>query len=320
MRREVSLFYRQLAMAYRAGVPLAQGLSMATGACQDRRLKAAAEDVARRVGGGNPLAPALAAHPEVFEEVEVALVAVGEANGRVDENLLLLAERIEKAHHDKQRLFLALLYPAGLFVAALFLPKLYVWFTASFGAYLASVLGTALPFAAVIGVLAGGFVFFRRSSPEAFDGALLNVPFLGSNLRKLALARFASSLALLHASGLEIVKSLRLAIRAIGNRHLEARCGPIPDLVERGSTIAEALRAAGVFPQELVGTVAIGEKAGELDRALDSFARLYQEEAERAIKALLILLPIVIYLLAAAYVAFVVISFWGSYFKQLGSL
>src|SRR5437879_5382488 len=111
-------------MAYRAGVPLTQALPMAATACHEPRLKSAAEDVTRRVRDGNPLAPALGAHPEVFEEVEVALVAVGEANGRVDENLLRLADRKEKAHHDRQRLVLALLYPAGLFVAALFLPKL----------------------------------------------------------------------------------------------------------------------------------------------------------------------------------------------------
>src|SRR5207247_1468512 len=133
------LFFRQLAAAYRAGVPLAQGLEMAAGACRHPRLRAALADVLARVRAGRPLAPSLAAHPEVFDEVECALVAVGDENGRLDDVLARLAERSEKAYHAGRKIAMGLLYPAFLFVAALFLPRLHVWVTESFAAYLRAV-------------------------------------------------------------------------------------------------------------------------------------------------------------------------------------
>lgn len=320
MRREVSLFFRQLAATTRAGIPLAQGLRMASEGCQSPVLEAAVEDVGRRVQRGSPLGSALAAHPEIFQPVEMALVAVGEENGRLDINLQRLAERSEKSHHDRQRLVFALLYPAGLFLAALFLPKLYVWVRDSFTAYLLSVFSTALPFLAILGLLAAGFRFFRRASPESFDRILLELPVLGPNLEKLALARFSESLSMLYAGGVELRKSLRLSVRALGNRYLESRCRPLDDILERKGTISQGLRAAGVFPAEFVNTVTVGETTGDLDRALESLARLYQEEAERAIQALLKLLPIVVYLLVALYIALIVISAFGAYFRLLGSI
>src|SRR5205814_565749 len=123
MRRDISIFFRQLAVAYRAGVPLGQGLAMAASACRRPPLSTAVADVLARVRRGDPLARALAAHPEAFDEVEVALVAVGDENGRLDEVLMRLAERSEKAYHVLRRLALGLLYPAVLLVAALFLPR-----------------------------------------------------------------------------------------------------------------------------------------------------------------------------------------------------
>src|SRR5450759_2371646 len=102
-------------MACKAGVPLTEGLRLAASGCRDERLKKAASEVERRVKGGNPLGPALAAHPAVFPELDVALVSVGEENGQLDRNLLRLADRSEKEHGDSRRFILALVYPAGLF-------------------------------------------------------------------------------------------------------------------------------------------------------------------------------------------------------------
>ncbi|MBI1847551.1 MAG: type II secretion system F family protein, partial [Candidatus Rokubacteria bacterium] len=203
--------------------------------------------------------------------------------------------------------------------AALLLPPLFLWVPRSFGAYARAVFGTALPFAAGLGTVAAVAYLFRERAPEAFDRTLLSLPVLGGNLKKLALARFGESLAALYSGGVEIRKGLRLAVRALGNRWLEARCRGMAGVVERGGGLADALESAGVFPREMVGAVAVGERTGELDGALNAFARLAQEEADRAIRALLIAIPVLVYLLVALYVAVVVVSAFGAYFRTLGS-
>jgi type IV pilus assembly protein PilC len=297
-----------------------QALGIAASSCTDTRLAPAVANVTRRVERGEPLASALGAHPEAFEEIEVALVAVGQETGLLDPNLARLADRAEETHHRVQKFLFALAYPVLLFVAALFLPRLYVWFTSGLAAYLASVFRTALPFLLVLGLLGGAFVLFRRSSPEAYDRVQLQLPFLGPNLRKLALARFSDSLAMLYAGGVELRRSLALSARATGNRWLERRCASIARALDQGGTLADGFLAAGVFPREVVGAVRVGEVTGDLEQTLASLARLQRQEAERAITALLVMLPIAIYLLVALYIAIVVISAWGAYFKTLNAI
>ncbi|MEO6324225.1 MAG: type II secretion system F family protein [Thermoanaerobaculia bacterium] len=320
MLRALSLFYRQAGMAYKAGIPLADGLRLAATGCENERLKKAAAEVERRVRGGNPLGPAMAAHPAVFPELHTALVTVGEENGQLDRNLLRLADRSEKEHGERRRFLLALAYPAGLFVAALLLPKLFVWVTVSFSAYLKSVFATALPFLACLGLAVLGSALVRRFSPRPFDRFQLGLPVLGPSLEKLALARFSDSLATLYGAGVELRRSVRLAVRALGNQHLESRCAPLADVLRRGGTMSEGLRACGVFPRDLVNAVDVGERTGELDGALERMARLYEEEADRAIKAILVLVPFAIYLLVALYIAYVVISAYGAIFRSIGSV
>ena len=70
----------------------------------------------------------------------------------------------------------------------------------------------------------------------------------------------------------------------------------------------------------MVGAIAVGERSGELEAALSAFARLAEEEADRALNALMIAVPVVIYLLVALYIAWVVIAAFGSYFRTLGSI
>ncbi len=318
MLLELSVFYRQAATALGAGIPLTQGLRLAASGCRDARLRRAAEGVERRVRSGGALGPALAAHPEAFPDLDAAIVAAGEENGRLDGSLLQLAEKCEREHGDRRRLLLAILYPGLLFVAALFLPHLHVWVTTSFGDYLLVVARTAVPFLLLLGIAAGALVLIRRQAPLAFDRARLAVPVLGPNLGKLAFARFSDSLATLYAAGVEIRRSARLAVATLGNRYLEARCQRLVATLENGGGLGEGLAEAGVFPRELVHAVEVGERTGDLDRALQAMARLQREEAERAIRAILILLPVVVFLLVALYVAAVVISSFGAYFRLVG--
>lgn len=319
MRRGLTLFYRHLGAALRAGIPLAQGIALAGEACGDARVARAGADVVRRLRAGGTLARSLAAHPGVFGETDVALVSVAEEHGRLDAALQKLAERGEAGHHARRRFLLALAYPSFLLLALLFLPPLGVLVRESPAAYLRAVARGAFPLVAPAATIAAALLLFRRAAPAAFARTLLSVPVVGRALKKLAIARFASSLAALFDAGVDVRRSLRLAVRALANPYLERRCAAVPRVVEKGGTLAAALAEPGIFPSELVGAVDVGERAGELPRALDAFARLAEEEGDRAMTALAIAVPVLIYLLVAAAIAVVVVSTFGGYFGSLGN-
>ncbi|MBL8152397.1 MAG: type II secretion system F family protein, partial [Blastocatellia bacterium] len=153
-----------------------------------------------------------------------------------------------------------------------------------------------------------------------FDRVVIEIPFLGKNLKKLALSRFSRSLATLYAGGVEMHKALKLSIETMGNSYLQQRSRIVQVALSEGETLTRSMAATVVFPVNLVEMVAVGEQTGELDKMLHKAADYYEFEADKAIKALLAAIPIGIYLLVAIYIAFTVISFYAGYFRAIGNI
>src|SRR5262249_24249305 len=127
-------------------------------------------------------------------------------------------------------------------------------------------------------------------------------------------------LARMFSSGLEMRSSLRLAIKAMGNKYLESRCRVVQTALDEGATLSESLHATNIFPANLVQMVAVGEQTGEIDKMLEKAAEYYEYEANKTIKAMLGALPVVLYLMVAAYIAYIVISFYTGYFNAIGNI
>ncbi|MBX7221031.1 MAG: type II secretion system F family protein [Blastocatellia bacterium] len=318
--RELSLFYQQLGQLYKSGIPPTEAVPFAAAQSNDSGIKTAAAQIHQQVLAGRTLGSAFAAHPAVFSELQVALITIGEENGTLPRNLALLADMFEKEYGQRKKLVLALLYPAFLFVAALFLPKLYIWVTGTFTEYLAEVFSTSVPFLVLFAVLFGIYKLSGTVLLRALDQIKLEVPVLGKNLRKLALARFARSFAMLYGGGVELRRSLRLALKSFGNTYLEERSRVVDTYLHEGGTLTDGFMAARVFPGEFVQIIALGEKTGELDKMLEQTARLYEDEADKVINSFLFFLPIAIYLLVALYIAFIVISVFAGYYNNIGKM
>ena len=91
-------------------------------------------------------------------------------------------------------------------------------------------------------------------------------------------ARFGHLVSSLYKSGLPIFRSLTIVANTIGNQAYRIEVEEVKSLVERGSSMADAMRGRKYFTSLMVESVLVGEKSGTLDDMLESTAVFYDEE------------------------------------------
>jgi type II secretory pathway component PulF len=318
--KEIAVFYEKMAQSYRAGLPLTESLTLATLGVSDSKVRQSLERAKRHILSGQTFTQGLAQSPHIFPELDLALIDVGESQGRLDFSLLDLSTLYERRYKDIKTFLLAMAYPTFLLLAAIFLPPIVDWFNNGLYAYFTAVSSKLFFISLPLAACYAGYYAFNTYSPTTFDYLLLQIPVLGTNLKKLALARFSRSMAVLFAGGIDLRRSIKLSIKSMANNYLEQRSRIIEVAIDEGRTVSEGLQAAQVFPEGFVQTFAIGEQTGDIDKMLIKVAEYYEFEADKAFKALLTATPVFIYLCVAVYIAYVVISFYTGYFNAIGDI
>ena len=114
-----------------------------------------------------------------------------------------------------------------------------------------------------------------------FDAAWLRLPILGRLSRSYNAARFASTLAMLAAAGVPILKALQAASETLSNRALRADAQDALVLVREGAPLAAALAQKKRFPPLLAMFSRLGEQTGQLPVMLQRAARQLSAEVQR---------------------------------------
>jgi len=119
-------FCRMLGTLVKSGVELITALQIARESLGNQILADALTTAIERVRKGEPLAASLAPCGELFPPTLVEMIAVAEETGRLDAELVRLAEESEKELDAQLRLAVALAEPALLFVMAALIGTIFV--------------------------------------------------------------------------------------------------------------------------------------------------------------------------------------------------
>src|SRR5690606_10604398 len=82
--RDIVIFTRQFATMINSGLPLVQSLDILAKQSENKSLRKVIEKVLYDVESGQTLADSMRAHPKVFTDLYVNMVAAGEAGGILD--------------------------------------------------------------------------------------------------------------------------------------------------------------------------------------------------------------------------------------------
>jgi general secretion pathway protein F len=300
----LSLVTRLLATLTRSGMPLDAALSAVAEQLDDIRAANLVTSLRAQVAAGEPLAGALARWPRTFSELYRGLVGVGAETGRLSEVLARLADYLEARDALRQKFTLALIYPAlvtAIALAVIAVLLAYVvpqvvsvyqqsrqtlpWLTQALitlsGFFRAT--GWYWLVAILVAIIAFSLANRREAFRARWHAALLRMPVAGRLVAAIDTARFASTLAILTASGAPLLRALDAARNVVWSLPLRAAAHAAAGLVREGVSLARALKEQKIFPPLLVHLVANGEQSGQLAPMLERAAALLEQESERRI-------------------------------------
>jgi type IV pilus assembly protein PilC len=339
--KEIAIFTRQFSVMIDAGLPLVQCLEILGTQQENKTFAKVLQQTRMDVEGGASLADAMRKHPKAFDELYVNMIAAGEAGGILDTILKRLATYIEKAVKLRAQVKGAMIYPVAVLTIAAGAVAIILWKVIPVFAGLFESMDVQLPLPTriVIGAshwfgrllplfvvlaIAGAFAFKKYyatySGRRVVDRIMLKMPILGMLLRKVAVARFARTLATLTASGVPILDGLEITARTAGNAIVEDAIMVVRKGVEGGMTLAQPLKETNVFPSMVVQMIAVGEQTGALDSMLSKIADFYEEEVDQAVANLLTLMEPAMILLLGVTVGGIIISMYLPLFSLISKL
>ncbi|MEO6877344.1 MAG: type II secretion system F family protein, partial [Gemmatimonadaceae bacterium] len=136
-------------------------------------------------------------------------------------------------------------------------------------------------------------VYFIRRTPRGrlfFDSMNLKLPIFGPLIRDVNMARVVTYLSLFYRTGVDLVLSLTIVERIIGNRAVSLAVGRAREQVTQGVSIAAALGQSPLFPTVVLRAVALGEATGNLDQALARTKDYYSREIPASVRRMITLL------------------------------
>ncbi|MGZ4841023.1 MAG: type II secretion system F family protein [Candidatus Angelobacter sp.] len=339
--KDTAVFFRQFSVMIDAGLPLVQCLEILAANQENQIFQKCLTGVRQSVEGGSTLSNAMRQYPKIFDDLTTNMIEAGEAGGILDTILQRLATYVEKAVKLRAAVKSALIYPISVISIACLVVGCLLKFVVPIFANMFVSMGVDLPLPTkiVIGLsnfvgrfwwlVLGGLVLifvgikYIRKDPKGrymFDKMLLNLPVLGTVLRKIAVARFTRTLGTLITSGVPILEGLSITARTSGNAVLEDALMKVRKAVEEGRTIVDPLKESGVFPNMVTQMIGVGEATGAMDAMLQKIADFYEDEVDAATKDMLTLLePIMIGFLGVA-VGGIVISLYMPLFSMIAKL
>jgi type II secretory pathway component PulF len=329
--RLMAATYAQLASLLGSGVPLLRAIEVIRQQTTHKNLKFVLDDVHNRVQEGSTLGDATARHPKAFGELGTSIIRAGGEGGFLEEALERLARFTEQQDELKGRVTGALAYPAILGILGFtvvnvliifFVPKFETLFArleqrgelpflTTFILNLSKFMWSygIIAFFVLIGI--GFLVKKKLQTPEGrlwLDRWRLKLPMVSSIYLSLAVSRFCRVLGTLLTGGVPIVKSLEISADSTGNRVLATAVRDAAENISSGQTLAEPLKACGLFPHDVVEMIAVGEQSNNLEKVLPHIADTLERDTWRKLELFVKLLEPAMLLVMAGIVLVVVIA------------
>lgn len=312
----LAIWTRQIAGLVASGLPLERALAALSEEADDPRQRNLIATLRAEVNGGTSFATALMQHPREFASTYCAVVSAGEHSGNLGTVLERLADDLEQSQALQSKLIGAALYPAIVTLVAIAIVTFLLGYVVPQVAEVFVGSKRALPLltVAMMGIgnfvrnqffwLLGGLLLVAASARLAwssdafknrFDAAWLNLPILGKLARGYNAARFASTLAMLSAAGVPILRALQAAADTLSNRAMRADALDALVLVREGAPLASAMVQKKRFPGILSMFARLGEQTGQLPLMLDRAAKQLSTEVQRrALQLATLLEPLLI--------------------------
>jgi len=320
---EKMLFARHLSVMVKAGFSLNKALQVLILQTNSKRFVKIITEIEEDVRKGTAFGDALAKYPDVFSDLFINMVKVGESSGNLEGNLKLLAVQMKKDHDLSSRVKSAMMYPAVILVAMLAIgtgmmifvvPKLMSVFEemdvqlplmTRIVIFISKFLSAQwwLVILVLVFLIIGFRVILRtKEGIRMFDNIILKMPIFGNISKKINSARMARTLSSLIESGVSIVKALEISAGTMTNSLFSESLILASKEVQKGEPLSHSLATfPNLFLPIVTQMIQVGEETGTLGEITKRLAEFYEEEVSNITKNLsTIIEPILMVIIGAA--------------------
>ena len=325
-----------------AGVPVVEGLVDLRESMDNARFREVVSGLVEAIEGGRSLSQALAEYPEVFGKVFVSLVRSGEQTGKLPAVLKSLTESLKWEDELAVQTKKLLMYPAFVGTIVLLVTFfLMIYLVPQMTGFIRN-MGQQIPLQTRIlievsnffvnfwwAILAAPFVAWfglklaARSYPAVeytIDRYKISLPLVGPILRKIILSRFASSFAMMYASGITVLDAIRSSEEIVGNKPLEDALHTAGQQIAEGKNLTAAFQEAELFPPLVIRMLKIGENTGGLDTALLNVSYFYNREVKEGIGKLQAMIEPALTLVLGLILGWVMLAVLGPVYDTISKM
>lgn len=339
---EKMMFTRNLQVMISAGVSLPRSLSILSQQSKNKRFRKTLAEILEAVNKGEGFSESLRRYPDVFSELFVNMIKVGEESGTLENVFKNLTFQMEREHDLRSKIKGAMIYPAviicamvgiGTLMLIMVIPKLAETFreleielppTTQFVIWLGEFLATFW-YLLLIMILILFFVFQKvvktRGGKRIFDKVTLKLPIISQIIREANSAQTIRTLSSLIVSGIPIVQALKIVSGALGNVYFQDAILKSIEKVQKGEKLSLALKPyQNLYLPMVVQMIEIGEETGQTSEILAKLADFYEEEVTNATKNLSSIIEPILMLLIGGAVGFFAISMIQPMYSMLGAI
>ena len=337
--RHLGTVYGQLSDLLGAGVPMLRALEIIARTTTNPQLGGIISEVREDVASGGSLADSLAKHPAVFTDLHVAMVRAGEHAGFLEEVLTNLASFLERQDDLRGKVRGAMIYPvvlATLGVTAVTVILLFL--VPKFKQYL---MGERLPLPSLVlfrlsdalsehaWLILGSLVVIvlvtrayvrSESGRKLWARWKLKIPVAGRAIRMVAITRFCRVLGTMLANGVPIIQALTIAKDATGNETMGEAVEAAAENVQAGEPLADPLQRSGLFPDEIIEMIAVGEESNQLEKVLVHTADTVERRTNRQVDAAVRLVEPLLLMFMAGVIGFIALGLLYPIFTMARSM
>ncbi len=342
-QNDLLVFFRQLSVILRSGVPLAQGLELLSDNITNKNFSKCIADLSTELGAGNDLSSALKKYPKVFKPITVGLIEAGEAGGILDKVLERIALLLEAQSKLKGEITGALIYPILVLTLAIsvslgllifIVPKFKEMFDGlgaelpamtNFLLILSQIVTTAgFAIGAPIAIFILWYLFKRYYSTKKgrfnIDKLILKIPLFGSLILRSEMASLSDTLSTLTNAGIPLVEGLDRCKNACNNEPIKRAITNSISLIGQGQELSYSLSLSKVIPKLFISMVKIGEETGALSFMLENLSNFYKREVEETVSKLTKAMEPAIIFVVAGIVGTIVIALYLPMFSLIQNM
>jgi type IV pilus assembly protein PilC len=325
-----------------SGVPLVDALLDLRDSTENLRFREVISGVVESIQGGASLSQAMTDYAEVFSPVFSSLIRAGETTGRLPEVLKSLADSLKWEDELAAQTKKLVMYPAFVgsivlmvtFFLMIYLVPQMVGFIRNMGQQIPLQTRILIEVSAffvnfwwaivLVPVLGAGLVkILAKRNPLVryqLDRFKLTLPYVGNILRKIILSRFASTFALMYASGITILEAIRSSEETAGNLVIQEGLRLAGQQIADGKNVTTAFQEVGLFPPLVVRMLRVGEATGGLDVALNNVSYFYNREVRESIAKVQVMIEPALTVVLGAILGWVMLSVLGPIYDVISKI